>query len=131
MIRGGGVLTTGHLKLHVNGDCVSVMFCPNPYHGSAWLLNPQLLVLRVACAQIAKMSGPAKALDELERGAEVTRVVAFGWSSTWLSLVSLCSHFWGLAMCRHDASPSFVARSFVQMYPTFSIRVRNRVERNR
>ena len=47
----------------------------------ARLLSPQLLALHAACAQIAHMPGAAEALNELERGVEDTRVLAFGGSS--------------------------------------------------
>ena len=52
----------------------------------ARLPSPQLLVLHAACARIARMSGAAEALNELERGVEDTRVLVFGGSfPRWLN----------------------------------------------
>ncbi|KAF9643148.1 hypothetical protein BDM02DRAFT_3104817 [Thelephora ganbajun] len=54
--------------------------------------DPQLLALHATCARVAHMSGAAEFLDELERKAEETNVLAFDGSSAYL-LSSLMSPY--------------------------------------
>ena len=46
--------------------------------------DPQLLALHAVCARVAHTSGAAEFLDELERDAEETNVLAFDGSSAHL-----------------------------------------------
>ena len=70
----------GHL--HADSDRLSVTFSQS--HESLQLPNPQLLALHAACARIARMSGAAKAIEELEHNIEDIRVLAFDGSSARL-----------------------------------------------
>lgn len=70
----------GHL--HADGNHLSVTFTSN--YENAQLPNPQLLALHATYARVAHMSGAAEAFDELDRGVEDARVLAFDGSSAHL-----------------------------------------------
>lgn len=59
----------------VDCDRLSVTFSPG--YGEARFPNPQLLALRVACAQVTHISGAAETFGGLEHDIEDTRVFAF------------------------------------------------------